>query len=112
MSTMSTTETETITATPREAAHQILRRERPRMGDYAHDILDGVRALSGADLAGEARRWSSTYQSAREAAVDVAACAGGHIRRHPRTGRIALAWGVIPGHAVGGGCALGDCWTY
>jgi len=39
-------------------------------GSYQRDILTGSAALSGADLRGNARKWSSKYAASRRAALD------------------------------------------
>lgn len=41
-----------------------------RLGSYQIDVLTGRRRLSGADLSGEARRWSVHYARSRDAALE------------------------------------------
>lgn len=96
-----------------EAAHDILSAERPRLGRYAHDVIDGRQRLSGADLKGRASSFGPSYRRARLAAVDAIEQAGGHIRRDPsRHGRLSVEWGEIPNGARSDRCAVGDCWVY
>jgi hypothetical protein len=60
------------------AAREILRAQHPRAG-YAHDVLTGHQAWSGADLRGIARRYGAEYARQRRHAATALAAAGGII---------------------------------
>ena len=97
----------------RDEAHDLLRQAHPRMGEYAHDIIDGLRALSGADLQGAAKVYGGSYKRARLAAVEAIEAAGGHVRRSTDSRhRLTVEWGDIPADADLDGCSVGDCWVY
>ena len=93
-------------------AHAALRRSNPRMGTYAHGIIDGRQCLSGADLARGARQWGS-YKRARIAAVKAIESVGGHVRRNPtHHNRLTVEWTDVPDHAALDECNCGYCWVY
>jgi len=49
---------------------EIVLAKRIRLGAYQTEVILGNRRLSGADLKGEAQRWSVRYAAARNSALD------------------------------------------
>ena len=78
---------------------------------YQRNIILGRQALSGADLAGKARKYGSKYFLSRAKAIDIAQAYGAHIRRGAH-GRLVLEWGDVPEGARRVSCALGEAWAY
>lgn len=89
----------------RAVAKAWLRQHHPRLGPYAHKLIDGEAGF------GEPRYRNAGYGSARVAALSAITYAGGHVRRGVRN-RLIVVWQSPPEGTRPTACNWGLCYVY